>query len=256
MLDKRLTVAPASMGHEGKQAEDVRGTLQAGYEADQMTGARRVDPDLPEETVLHLQEKDAIVEGERPEEAKGGEEAEEEEEEPTCLICLSTIQDRTLLPQCAHSLFCFDCILEWFRTGHKRCPLCCRDVERYVIHEIRSEDDYLRFYLPGTASASTSKLEVEEERGAAETMRGMDVRAQQELRMTRGARRQLATRPTRRDNHKSSARQDNVRTNDGDAMNRWNTQLETRRKVYREGLFSLVSEIVSALFVLLMNVRN
>lgn len=178
-------------------------------------------------------QKDA--DGEEAEEEQETEAAEEEEEEDTCLICLSSIQDRTLLPICSHSLFCFDCILEWFRTGHGRCPLCSRDVGRYVIHEIRSEEDYLRFYLAGS-STSASKLDDNE----AGTTWARNLREEQELRMTRGARRQLAMRHTRRD-AKTGRRGGEENSEDDDAMGRWNRQLETRRTVYREGLFSLVS---------------
>ncbi len=78
---------------------------------------------------------------------------QEEEDEPEdvdtwCLICHSTpIVDRTVLPNCLHSQFCFECIVRWC-TIKRRCPLCLAEIGDYVIHAIREDDDYLRYYLP------------------------------------------------------------------------------------------------------------
>lgn len=68
---------------------------------------------------------------------------------PSCLICLSSrIVDRTLLPACSHSQFCFECILRWADVK-RRCPLCQKDIGSYVIHSIRGDEDqdYIRYHL-------------------------------------------------------------------------------------------------------------
>ena len=33
--------------------------------------------------------------------------------EPSCIICLGPIVDRTILPACSHDAFCFECLLVW-----------------------------------------------------------------------------------------------------------------------------------------------
>lgn len=64
----------------------------------------------------------------------------------SCLICLGSISDRTVLPRCLHSSFCFVCILRWAALK-SRCPLCQRDMGDYVIHGIRADDDYIKHRL-------------------------------------------------------------------------------------------------------------
>ncbi|KAN0064097.1 hypothetical protein ACQY0O_003261 [Thecaphora frezii] len=58
----------------------------------------------------------------------------------SCLICLGSIQDRTVLPACQHSCFCFECIVRWAELK-RRCTLCQRDIGAYVIHSMRRDDD-------------------------------------------------------------------------------------------------------------------
>lgn len=75
--------------------------------------------------------------------------ASEDDDEPWCLICLSTpIVDRTVLPTCSHSQFCFQCILRWADVKRK-CPLCQTGIGAYVIHSIRGDrdQDYIRYHL-------------------------------------------------------------------------------------------------------------
>lgn len=91
-------------------------------------------------------------------EGEGG--GEGQEEEPAwCLIChTSPISDRTVLPQCLHSQFCFACILRWIGIKRK-CPLCQCAIGDHVIHAIRNDNDYVRYHLPpplSTRSASSS----------------------------------------------------------------------------------------------------
>ncbi|PWN17922.1 hypothetical protein BCV69DRAFT_315045 [Microstroma glucosiphilum] len=87
-----------------------------------------------------------------------------DEPEESCLICLtSPIIDRSILPNCSHSLFCFRCILTWIQVSSAsykgkarqgspggvagegdeeecrwgRCPLCNRGIGRYILHAVR-----------------------------------------------------------------------------------------------------------------------
>lgn len=117
---------------------------------------------VPSQTVLHAQEdEDAAAAGEA---------------EDSCLICLtSPIADRSILPNCSHSLFCFRCIITWIQVSSAsykgkirqgspsggalgdeasassarererereecswgRCPLCNRGIGRYILHAVR-----------------------------------------------------------------------------------------------------------------------
>ena len=71
-----------------------------------------------------------------------------------CLIChTSPICDATILPACLHSQFCFPCILRWISIK-RSCPLCLSAVGDYVIHSVRGDDDWLRYYLPPRSSGS------------------------------------------------------------------------------------------------------
>lgn len=45
-------------------------------------------------------------------------EGEDDTEKQLCIICLSDLQDKTVLPQCLH-LFCFECILRWTELKRK-----------------------------------------------------------------------------------------------------------------------------------------
>ena len=40
--------------------------------------------------------------------------------EPSCIICLGPIVDRTILPVCSHDAFCFECLLVWTGTNISR----------------------------------------------------------------------------------------------------------------------------------------
>ncbi|SAM83133.1 uncharacterized protein UBRO_20376 [Ustilago bromivora] len=82
---------------------------------------------------------------------------EEGEGEEWCLICHSSgVWDRTVLPICLHSQFCFGCILRWSNMK-PTCPLCLAKIGEFVIHDIRSDWDYIRYYLapPRLPSCST-----------------------------------------------------------------------------------------------------
>lgn len=78
-----------------------------------------------------------------------------------CAICLSVIDDRTVVQPCCHGkqpyrteiagrpyadfaycidAYCFVCILAWTEQS-RRCPLCVANIE-LLVHNIRSEKDY------------------------------------------------------------------------------------------------------------------
>lgn len=135
----------------------------------------------------------------------------EEFDEDSCLICLGNIQDRTILPACQHSLFCFSCIMQWTAI-HQRCPLCNTAIEGYVIHSIRNDDDYIRHRLPekvtGTEKDCSDLLSIVASQAQSRSFRPHPYR----------------TRP-RYENYQQ------------EASDRWEKQLSIRRRVYRQSLY-------------------
>ncbi|KAN0111875.1 hypothetical protein V8E52_008081, partial [Russula decolorans] len=67
-------------------------------------------------------------------------------DEDHCTICLQTIVDRALIPECSHE-FCFECLMIWSEQS-RRCPLCSQTIGDYLIHHIRSTYDYQKHFLP------------------------------------------------------------------------------------------------------------
>lgn len=135
----------------------------------------------------------------------------EEFDKDSCLICLGNIQDRTILPICQHSLFCFNCIMQWI-TIHQRCPLCNTNVEGYVIHSIRNDDDYIRHRLPeivkGEQKDRSDLLSIAASQAQNRSFRPHPYR----------------TRPNYGDYRK-------------EASERWEKQLSIRRRIYRQSLY-------------------
>ncbi|KAG8905865.1 hypothetical protein FRB99_008076 [Tulasnella sp. 403] len=78
--------------------------------------------------------------------ASAGSRNVETETEDNCVICLQVIADRTVLPECAHDRFCFECIEMWCSQSRK-CPLCTASIGAYLIHNIRSQYDFQKYYL-------------------------------------------------------------------------------------------------------------
>ncbi|CAE6431358.1 unnamed protein product [Rhizoctonia solani] len=72
--------------------------------------------------------------------------ADDTETEDSCIICLQSIEDRTVLINCAHDRMCFECIKKWTEQS-RRCPLCNTPIGSHLIHRIRSEYDYQKFFL-------------------------------------------------------------------------------------------------------------
>ncbi|CAE6461106.1 unnamed protein product [Rhizoctonia solani] len=71
---------------------------------------------------------------------------DEAELEDNCIICLQAVEDRTVLIHCAHDRMCFECIKKWTEQS-RRCPLCNTSIGSHLIHRIRSEYDYQKFFL-------------------------------------------------------------------------------------------------------------
>ncbi|KAG8751439.1 hypothetical protein FRC12_012446 [Ceratobasidium sp. 428] len=70
-----------------------------------------------------------------------------QEDDNHCIICLQTVADRTVLINCAHDRMCFACIKQWAEQS-RRCPLCNSPIGTHLIHRIRSQYDYQKYYLP------------------------------------------------------------------------------------------------------------
>ncbi|KZV59857.1 hypothetical protein PENSPDRAFT_594792 [Peniophora sp. CONT] len=83
-----------------------------------------------------------------------------EPEEDHCTICLQAYVDRTVIPICSHE-FCFECLMVWADQSRK-CPLCAQSLGDYVIHHIRSNNDYSKHYLP--ALPTSPRPQAREER--------------------------------------------------------------------------------------------
>jgi hypothetical protein len=172
----------------------------------------------------------------------------EDNECDSCLICLGDIIDQSVLPKCQHSLFCFDCIIKWISI-HRRCPLCSTSIEDYIIHSIRSDDDYIRHYLPKIGNESrkdaddtaVDPLRLQADLSQTEARR---IRRQLQQRITRdqpgGGRGSRASTSNR---EASSSRpewgQVRVEERQRDAIAHWDQRLAFRRGIYRQELYCL-----------------
>ena len=81
----------------------------------------------------------------------------------TCSICLDEILDDGIeLPECGHDCFHANCIMQWFRAGNKRCPVCNdtgvsseQSKEMYGNERIKIAK---RYYRKGKTDPVTTKL--------------------------------------------------------------------------------------------------
>ncbi|GJN87264.1 hypothetical protein Rhopal_000212-T1 [Rhodotorula paludigena] len=107
------------------------------------------EEDLPDE-------EDRRSDGDRGLEDDDGGAADGEDDEEHCAVCLSPIENKTVVSPCHHGQFCWNCIRAWTDQSRK-CPLCLGPIE-HLIHNIRSASDYqIHYLLPLHAlSASTS----------------------------------------------------------------------------------------------------
>lgn len=118
-------------------------------------------------------------------------------EEEHCLICLQKIADRytillngsfdaliklprTILPACSHDVYCFQCLLVWLKQSKKvcpslyktfqklmtfhQCPLCSVEIGPFVIHSVRSKNDYQRHYITPILSPKSPTAETRRQR--------------------------------------------------------------------------------------------
>ncbi|KAN0062956.1 hypothetical protein ACQY0O_004778 [Thecaphora frezii] len=153
----------------------------------------------------------------------------------SCLICLGSIQDRTVLPACQHSCFCFECIIRWAELK-RRCPLCQRDIGAYVIHSIRRDDDYLRYHLRPPLEHDPL-LQGHAERGVAfaSSSSSLSGAMQRRAEENRAIRRQLANRIGAR--RPGGARSST--TQESEDQHLADLALARRKNVYRNGAYAL-----------------
>lgn len=67
------------------------------------------------------------------------------DEDEKCPICLCEFESPCFLDKCFH-MFCYLCILQWNQVNPGSCPLCKR-VSTSLIHDVRSEHEYQRYYF-------------------------------------------------------------------------------------------------------------
>ncbi|CAK8688504.1 unnamed protein product [Clavelina lepadiformis] len=62
-----------------------------------------------------------------------------------CAICLAPPENKAVTDSCFHA-FCFSCLKEWSKVKAV-CPLCKNEF-RYILYNVRANDDYDRFEVP------------------------------------------------------------------------------------------------------------
>ncbi|BGP14391.1 hypothetical protein JCM10213_004513 [Rhodosporidiobolus nylandii] len=149
-----------------------------------------------------------------------GEDADGHEEEH-CAICLSPIENKTVVYPCHHGQFCWNCIRAWTDQSRK-CPLCLGPIE-HLIHNIRSAKDYQTHYLLPLSSLTSSASDLLPPRGN-----------------RRPAVQQALPRHALYGRNRYSSSQ---RLNEGYDDTTWREReeeraLERRRYIYREGLYA------------------
>ncbi|KAH9522792.1 hypothetical protein DERF_006353 [Dermatophagoides farinae] len=65
---------------------------------------------------------------------------QQQQQPDNCCICFGNIINKAIVYDCHHT-FCWDCIQEWTRMRHKKCPLCRRWIH-FIQYNIRSTNDY------------------------------------------------------------------------------------------------------------------
>lgn len=156
------------------------------------------------------------------------EEDQDEDDGPdSCLICLtSPIEDRSILPQCLHSLFCFQCIVRW-SSLKRQCPLCARPMGAYILHAVRSEDDYVRYFLRPDYQGDTQRCSQTSATSLAASADRV-IRAERSQRTHQSA----ASRADRRSAHRPASTA-------ADPLAEWDRSVAKRRFVYRHGLYAM-----------------
>ncbi|KAF9074096.1 hypothetical protein BDP27DRAFT_1317302 [Rhodocollybia butyracea] len=91
------------------------------------------------------------------EELPDEEQIPEDLSENNCAVCLQQVADRTMIPNCSHDQFCFECLMIWTEQS-RRCPLCSQNIGDHVIHNYRSRYDYQKHFLPPLRTSSPKPL--------------------------------------------------------------------------------------------------
>ncbi|KAJ9121968.1 hypothetical protein QFC24_004551 [Naganishia onofrii] len=65
------------------------------------------------------------------------EEESDDEGQDLCVICLQAVRDPTIVGECGHKIFCFECINVWANQS-RQCPLCVRSMSPFLLHELDS----------------------------------------------------------------------------------------------------------------------
>ena len=125
----------------------------------------------------------------------------------TCTICLEAVSERAVAVTCNHLAFDFLCLVSWLQE-RPTCPLCNAKVTE-VEYDWRGPDDFKTYHVPREGARRTNESAVEQSR----RRRGQD------------SIRRRTERRTPRTEQPAAA---------GD-----NPELERRRRVYRDRLFSL-----------------
>ncbi|CAG8957015.1 hypothetical protein HYFRA_00012495 [Hymenoscyphus fraxineus] len=141
--------APAQSSPQGGGARDERGEREHQEEEDQRMATTPAslfhfseDSQSPV-APSHLQQ-----EPEQHTQAQSEQEDEEDDDENKCAICMSRLPLATIIFPCAHDVFHYACILDWFREQYDHsaqrgrraitCPVCRRWVKDIVIEESSS----------------------------------------------------------------------------------------------------------------------
>ncbi|XP_077499338.1 E3 ubiquitin-protein ligase Topors-like [Amblyomma americanum] len=73
--------------------------------------------------------------------------------EQSCAICLGPPENKSFTDSCFHT-FCFSCLLEWSKVKAE-CPLC-KQRFKSIVHNVRSFEDYDRYFVNNNAQSSAS----------------------------------------------------------------------------------------------------
>lgn len=73
--------------------------------------------------------------------------------EQSCAICLGPPENKSFTDSCFHT-FCFSCLLEWSKVKAE-CPLC-KQRFKSIVHNVRSFEDYDRYFVSSNAQSSSS----------------------------------------------------------------------------------------------------
>lgn len=87
----------------------------------------------------------------RPSSAKSPERPSSPEQ--SCAICLGPPENKSFTDSCFHT-FCFSCLLEWSKVKAE-CPLC-KQRFKSIVHNVRSFEDYDRYFVSSNAQSSPS----------------------------------------------------------------------------------------------------